>query len=107
MPQGELHTDPEAIRRQAMDNVPLGLCDDALMQGTVACPLDDKLRGANRHLVETLLVGIGSNWNNAVANAHSEARFKQMLSRAGQTRSPTCYWVSRWDGSAAPSSVRP
>lgn len=83
LPQGELQTSPEGVRRQAMENAPPGLCDDTLMEGTIACPLDDALRSTNRELVQTQLGAIGDNWRAAIANVQTETRFKAMLKRVG------------------------
>jgi hypothetical protein len=81
LPQGELMTSPDAVRRQAIENVPPGLCDDALMEGTIACPLDDKLRSSNRHFVEQELNSIAANWRHAIQKVESKARFKQLAKK--------------------------
>lgn len=83
LPQGELQTSPEAIRRQAMENAPPGLCDDPLLEGSIACPLDDALRASNRQLVTANLVRIGDNWRSALQNLYTDARFKSLLKSGG------------------------
>ena len=83
LPQGELQTSPEAVRRQARENPPLGLCDDPLMVDTVACPLDGTLRSSNREFVRDQLDAIGNNWRSAVEFVHTDARFKSLVAHAG------------------------